>query len=231
MKFRIFATIIILLAFVSIIVHATDYDYTISPGDAFTFAEYGDDLTSISQKLNTSAEELNSYFNHNGLIYLAVTDDAKTQIKISVFADNFSSAAGDISNLDDTAIVEFANAVGQDTADDVNIILNNDRKYICVKNTRKDSGGIYTVTQYITICDNKTFYFAGYNEGEDTSQEILAAFNSFKLFESQIDTDRYNKPLAFSIVGIAVFGIIAVIMVIGIIKLKRKPQKEAELFE
>lgn len=222
MKYRIFTVIIILVALFGTVVSAVGYDYNISPGDTFTYAKYGDDLTQISQKLNMTTSELNSYFNQNGLIYLAVSDDKKSQIKISAFTDNFSSVAGDISNLDDSTLTEFANAVGQESGVNADTVLNNGRKFVCIKTTRQDSGGIYTITQYITICNSKTFYFAGYNDGEDTSQEILSAFDSFELFETTVSPDNYNLILVFTVIGIVVFSIIAIVMIIGILKSKSK---------
>ncbi len=218
MKYRILTVALILIALFAITVNANGYEYTISPTSNFTSAQYGDDLSVISQKLNMSTDELNAYFNQNGLIYLAVSDDNKSQIKLSVFTDNFSSAAGDISNLSDEVLSEFVNAVCEDGENNADIILNNGRKFICVKNVRKDSGGVYTVTHYITICNSKTFYFAGYNGGEDTSNEIITAFKSFSLQEKAFDTPDYTIPSTLIIIGVIVFLALAVLMIWGIIK-------------
>lgn len=177
-----------------------------------------------------TADELNTYFNKNGLLYLAVSDDTKTQIRISSFTDNFSSAVSDISLLDDEALNEFMNAVSNTDNGTVCVLSNNERKYIQVKNTLKDSGGIYTVTQYITICDNKTFYISCYNEGEDTSGEVQTAFESLHINAVFPKKSDYTLPSVLTIVGIVVFSAIAIIMVIGIIRLnaltKKKEQNE-----
>lgn len=218
MKYRILSIFIILLTLLSITVSASSYEFTISTGDGFVSVNHGDDLTVVSEKLNTTPQELNSYFAKNGLLYLSVSDDAKTQIKISAFTDNFSSSVNDISYLDDDTLTEFISAVSEGSDSPAEVVLNNDRKYLCVKDILRDSGGVYTVTQYITICNNKTFYFAGYNEGEDTADEITTAFKSFSLQEKVLDTPDYTIPIAFVIVGIVVFSLVAVIMVIGIIK-------------
>lgn len=227
MKYRILAVIVILLALFSINISAASYEYTISPGDNFTSVQYGDDLTQVSQKLNMSADDLNAYFNKNGLLYLAVSDDTKTQIRLSAFTDNFSSAVGDISQLDKEALTEFVNAVSDGGDHTAEIITNGDRKYICTKNTLKDSGGTYTVTQYITICDSKTFYLSCYNEGEDTSNEINAAFQSFRLTENAEHAQDDTLPLISIIAGIVVFSVLAIFMVIGIVK-TTKNSKENE---
>lgn len=216
--------IIILVALFSINVSATTYEYSISPNDNFTTAQRGDDLTEISKKLNMSTDDLSAYFNKNGLIYLAISEDAKTQIRLSTFTDNFSSAVSDISYLDQTALNEFMGAVSEDGKSNCELVTNNKRRYIVVKDTLQDSGGTYTVTQYITICNNKTFYFAGYNEGEDTSAEIKSAFEGFHLNEKPAQSNNYTMQFIFIIIGILIFGAISAIMILSIIKSKKKKE-------
>lgn len=218
MKYRILAVIVILLALFSINISAASYEYHISPGADFTSVQYGDDLTEISQKLNMTTDELNTYFNQNGLLYLAVSDDTKTQIRLSAFTDNFSSAVSDIAYLDDQQLNEFMNAVSEEDENTCEVITSRDRKYITVKSTLQDSGGVYTVTQYITICDSKTFYLFCYNEGEDTSSEIQSIFDSFSLSSTKAEEPDNRLITAFIIAGIILFAILAVIMIIGIIK-------------
>ncbi len=218
MKYRILAVIVILVALLSINVSAATYEYSISPSDNFTTAQHGDDLTEISQKLNMSADDLSAYFNKNGLVYLAVSDDAKTQIRLSAFTDNFSSAVSDISYLDQAALSEFMSAVSEDGESSCELVTSNNRKYIVVKDTLQDSGGAYTVTQYITICDSKTFYLSCYNEGEGTSDEINSVFKSFSLRQIEIEENTDNTPLIFIAIGVIIFTCLAIVMIIGIIK-------------
>lgn len=207
----------------SITVNATNYEYTIKPSDNFIAARSGDDLTEISEKLNIPLPDLKTYFSENGLLYLAVSDDTKTQIKISAFSDNFSSEVDDIALLDDVGLNEFINAVSDDPDHPALLVENGGRKYIRVKDTLNDSGGVYTVTQYITICNNKTYYFAGYNPGEDTSDEVNAIFKSFNLNKNVLKNvkaqqEQINKQYFFINLGVVGFIIIAVISLIGIIK-------------
>lgn len=233
MKIRIIAVVTALLLLLTFSVSAAGYEYDISLGANFVSAKSGDDLTEISEKLNMTTDDLNTYFNKNGLLYLAVSADTKTQVRLSAFTDNFSSAVSDISHLDDKALDEFISAVSEEDEGGCEVVVNNGRKYIVVKNTLKDSGGIYTVTQYITICNSKTFYFAGYNEGENTSDVINTLFKSFTLQEKPLDTPDYTIPTIFIIIGIAVFSALAIIMVIGIIKsyLKDKSANTIEVTE
>ena len=224
MKYRILTVIIVLLTILNMTVSALGYEYSITPSDNFTFAKQGDDLTQIAKKLNMTTDDLNKYFSDNKLIYLAVSDDVKSQIKISVTEDEFSKKVNDISLLDDNALNNFAKSLSSDSS----IVTNNDRKFVLVNDTHKDSCGIYTVTQYITICDGKTFYFIGYNDGKDISKEISSVFKTFTLNQQQSDSADNNVFSIVIIIGIVVFGLVAIIMVIGIIRLKIKDYKESK---
>ncbi len=225
MKYRILTVIIVLFAFLNMTVSALGYEYSITSGDNFTYAKQDDDLTQIAKRLNMTAEELDKYFSDNKLIYLAVSDDAKSQIKISVSEDNFSKKVSDISMLDDQSLLEFAKSFGKDAS---SIVTNNERKFVLVKNTLKDSGGIYTVTQYITICDGKIFYVTCYNDGTDVSKEISNAFSTLKLNPLSAESNDFDILSIVIIVGIIVFSAVAIIMVVGIIRLKVKDLKENE---
>ena len=224
MKIRILAVVAVLLMLLSVNVSAASYEYTVSLDSGFTSASYGDDLSEIAEKLDMTVDELNSYFSKNGLLYLAVSGDAKTQIRLSAFTDNFSSAVVDISHLDEDGLNEFKDAVSADNENAFYAESGESRKFIVVKNTLQDSGGVYTVTQYITICDSKTFYLSCYNEGEDTSAQIDAVFNSFSLNAVETLQNDSNSNLVYILIaaGILLFAIVAVIMIIGIIKAQRQ---------
>lgn len=226
MKYRILAIALIVFMLFSVSVYASSYEYTILTNDNFISAKQNDDLTDISEKLNMSPQDLHTYYTKNGLLFIAVSLDGKTQVKLAAFTDNFSSEVGDISYLDDSVMTEFIEAVSDNSENPAKVVTNNDRKFLCVKDTLKDSGGTYTVTQYITIYNNQTFYFTGYNDGEDTSQDITDIFKSFKLGVSASDStvntvqssDDLVMPTILIYLGVAIFVIIAIIALWGILK-------------
>lgn len=224
MKYRIFNAITIFTALlcVCVTVSASSYEYSITPSENFVSVKSGDDMSVIAKKLNMTTAEFNSYFNDNGLIYFAISDDTKSQIKISAFSDNFSSEVGDILRLDDAALNEFAKTISTDSENPAQVIQSNGRNFIYTTHTLDNNDNVYTITQYITICNNKTFYFTGYNSGENTSKEISDAFKSFTLSEQQ-DTNSWYSTLI--IIGIVLFSALAVIMIIGIIRTYFKKEK------
>lgn len=206
----------------SLTVSATSYEYNISPGEDFTCVSYGDDMTDIAQKLNMTADELNTYFNKNGLLYLAVSDDTSTQIRLSAFTDNFSSTVCDISHLNEEQLNEFMNSISDNGETGCTITDNNGRKYVTVTNTLNDSGGVYTVTQYVTICDSKTFYLSCYNNGTETSEQVKNIFNNFSLNSVTTEKSGFDIKFLFIVAGIVIFLGLAVVTVISIIKNRNK---------
>lgn len=202
----------------SLTVSAASYEYNLSTGDDFTCVGYGDDMTDIAQKLNMTADELNAYFNKNGLLYLAVSDDTSTQIRLSAFTDNFSSAVCDISHLNEEQLNEFMNSISDNSETGCTVTDNNGRKYVTVTNTLNDSGGVYTVTQYVTICDSKTFYLSCYNNGTETSEQVKNIFNNFSLNSVTTEKNGFAIKFVFITAGIVLFLGLAVFTVIGIVK-------------
>ena len=220
MKYRFLTFVIILISLFSLTVSAAELQFDISTDESFISVNRGDDLTQISSELDMTADELNTYFNQNGIEYFAISKDTKSQIKISTYSNEFSKKVSDISLLDKDALDEFAKTF------DVNsdsIIENNDRKFICVKSSEKSGENTYTVTQYITIFNNQIVYFTGYNPGENTTSEITAAFDTFEL---NTPSDNINLYLALIISGIVVFSVVGVVMIIGITKLRNSKEVE-----
>ena len=225
MEIKFLAVVTALLLLFNFNVCAAGYEYSLLLDDGFISVTNDDDLTQVSEKLKISASDLNSYFNKNGLLYLAVSNDTKTQIRLSAFTDNFSSVANDISYLSDDQLAEFMSAVSENGNTNSEIAVSGGRKYIKVKDTLKDSGGTYTVTQYITICSNQTFYLSCYNEGSDTSPQVQTVFESFLLKSKAEEKPNANHIDILITAGILLFSVLAVIMIISLSKSIFKKQK------
>ena len=230
MKYRILTAFVMLTALLCICItaNASTYDYTISLGDNFISVKSGDNMDTIAQKLDMTTAEFNSYFKQNGLVFFAISDDTKSQIKISTFSNNFSSEVGDISTLDEKGLLEFAKSFSTEPESTSTIVSNNGRKFILVKCNHENNGSIYTTTQYITIFDNKTFYITGYNDGESTSDEITSAFKSFNLIENTDTPTNYSWYITLTIAGVVIFSALAIIMVVQIVRSHLKEKKEQQ---
>lgn len=216
MKFRILAIAAVLLLLIGVNVTAADTEYNITVDENFLSARRGEDLSQVSKAIGIDEAELSTYFNKNGLLYIAVSPDNSTQIRLAAFTDNFSTSAVDINNLDDAALQEFLASLSTDTENPATIAESGGRKFAVIAETLTDSGGKYTVTQYITVCGGKSYYLSCYNNGEGTSDTVKAAFESFSITEEAEQPFKWiNVAIVF---GIAAFAVISVVMIIGIIK-------------
>ncbi len=200
----------------SFCVSATEPDFNITVGENFISAHKDENLDEISKQLNIDTSELNSYFNKNGMLYLAVSTDNSIEIRLSAFTDNFSAEIIDLSYLDNEQTNEFVSAFAARREVEPRLVENGGRKYIEVVETLTDSGGVYTSTQYITVCGGKSYYLSFYNSGEKTSQEVREIFASFTLNAPKQSAS--SSVTIVLIIGIVISAALAVFAVVGIIK-------------
>lgn len=218
MKTKILTVFAVLMLLLQLSVNAANYKYSITVGDSFISAESGDDLAEISEKLNMNVDELKTYFNKNGLLYIAVSETDKIQIMLSAYTDNYSSEVSDISNLSAEQLDDFINSLSNDGESHGEVCTNNGRKYAVIKSASKQTDGdAYTLTRYITICDGQTFCLSCYNIGEDTSKEVTSVFETFSI-AAESKNDGFNATDIIIIAGIVIFAVIAIIAAVGIIK-------------
>ncbi len=213
-------------------VSAQNADYKISVPDSFTQVTEDQNIDIAADILKIKEADLQNDFTNGDLVYLALSEDGKTQIKILAVSDSYSAAVGDISKLDENSFNEFVNAVDGESKSEV--IQKDGRKFVKIKKVfaSTDNTGNYTVTQYVTIANNMTYYLACYNDGIDTSNEVNAVFESFNIplpdtktaKQSQNDNDTLKIILA--VAGIVVGLTVAVFMIIGIVKLNSKHENE-----
>lgn len=220
MKLKILAVVAIIFMLVGVQISATAYEYNISVPEGYAIATKDGVHSLVAERLGMTTEEVDAFINENEILYFAVSEDLKTQARLSAFTDNFSSAVNDIAYLDSVKLEEFKTALCGESEGE--ILKLQDRLFIVSAKTLNDSGGDYTVTQYITLCGGKTYYLSCYNDGEGTSDEVMKIVESFSLSEIQESNNSFfitSRIIIFA--GIALFSIIAVVMTVGIIKLAR----------
>ena len=201
--FSIFISVIIMLS--GFTAHAESNEFNITVPDSFTVARKGDSLDGVARNLQMDTAKLSEYFSKNGLVYFAVSADTKTQVRLSEFSDNFSSQVVDICYLKENELNEFIKAVGGENSNE--LVQNGSRKFVKIQSTLTDSGGDYTVTQYITIANGKTYYLACYNEGSGESAQINEIFKSFSLSSLQTAAEEMKVKMPWYIAGIALFSV------------------------
>ncbi len=228
MKRKFLVVLLALISLLSFNISAQETNYSITVPEGFSATDKSDNMEAVANQLGLDLKALNEYFDQNGLIYLAVSADAKTQIRLSALSDNFSSAVSDISFLDEQGLADFTAAIGGENKTE--IIEKGNRKFVKTVNTLRDSGGIYTVSQYVTIADNATYYLSCYNDGTTTSAQVDEIFKSFNIFSQKPtayadDKPSFTKTIILASIGGVIFLAVAVFMAIGILKPYLKEKK------
>ncbi len=175
------------------------------------FYVYGSDNSTVSKTLGMTEHELKEYIEQTNITYLAVNKDNTKQIKKCEYTDDFSKKVQSFLSLKDAEILELAEQLSGIPDVTGQIVEKGALKYLKVTAKTKDSGGEYILTQYITVDKGVKINLSFYTDIDQGTDYIEEYFNSqFK-----------ETPLAFKVVtviGIALFSLLAVIVLIAIIK-------------
>ncbi len=189
--------------------------FTIEIDNSFAIATDASEVDTIAERLNMEKSQVASFFRENGLKLIAVSQDTKTQIRISNFADNFSSSVYDAENLTQEQLSQMISLYGE-SYENVEVIESAGRNFAKITEVLKDSGGVYTSTQYITVANGRTYVITCHNPGETTSEDIEKFFSSFNIrnMTDKINGFQFQKKwimpaiiVMCGIVGISVIGI------------------------
>lgn len=211
----LFLTSIILFSSCIIASAKSGEDYSITLPDEYITAYSDDDKSEVADAVGISADEANDYFQKHNLNFLSVSKDNTSQIKLSVLEDDFSKKIISFNNLDNEKILILANSLFtgsyEQVSKGVKIVENNGIKFLKYQENLSDNGGEYTVTQYVTVYNSKTYRLSVFVSGEEQSDLSDTVFNSFSLKQNS-DT---LSPLVkiFIIVGIVIFAVIIVLSI------------------
>ncbi len=175
------------------------------------FLVYGkDDIDRFCEVLNMDAGAIKDYCDENNITYFAINKDNTKQIKRTELVDAFSQKAVDLSVLDDNEILKLAGDISGFPDAKGEVINHQNLKFLKLRLESKDSGGNYTLTEYITVKDAKkvmlTFYTA-----KNESEEYID-----KVFSEQFQKETNYTP--FLTVGIIIFIFIGLVATAFIIK-------------
>ena len=191
--------------------------FNIEVDNSYAVATKASEVDTVAERLSMEQSEVKAYFKENALKFIAVSKDTKTQIRISRFADNFSSSVYDAQNLTDEQINEMASLYGADS-DVVSIIESGNRKYAKTTNVLEDSGGVYTATQYATVAGGRIYVITFYNPGEATSKEVEDIFSTFYVRDMTERINSYEVQKKWTIPFIVIVSLAVVIIVISLCK-------------
>ncbi len=199
---------------------AATREVSIDVGDEYIFAYSGDKLDSIADTVGMTSDELGDYFEQNGVLFLAADKDNSMQIRISSYENEFAELVGNLSALDDNEITQVADVLSGDENGDFRIFKG--KKYVFILFTEQltDSGGDYISQQYITVFGGKIYRISVYMPSDKGTFSFDTIVDTFEINESKTPFPLWLTVLF--VLGIAVFASVAVVMVIGIVKERRK---------
>lgn len=179
----------------------------INAGKEFTVLSSGKNEKELASILGITENELIGYCRENSIEYLAVNRDNTKQIRLSVNQTEFSSAVINFSNLSDENIA----AVVPDIVGVSNVkcetVDKNGQKFAKVRLSSSDSGGDYTVSQYITAANKKLFILSvctAADKDADYADEIFEGFDSGDFNHTKSTKNGYNGIIVGAIVILAV---------------------------
>lgn len=190
-------------------------DFSITLPDEYITAFHDDNKSDIADAVGISADEVDDYFQKHNLKFLSVNKDNTSQIKLSVLEDDFSKKIISFNNLNNENILKLANSLFtgsyEQVSNGVKIVENNGIKFLKYKENLSDNGGEYTVTQYVTVYNSKTYRLSVFVTGEEQSDLSDTVFNSFSLKQNSDALSPLVK--IFIIVGIVIFAVIIVLSI------------------
>ena len=145
--------------------------FSIETDDDFAVATDSSKVGDVADRLGMSKQEVTSYFTKNSLVFIAVSKDKGTQVRISRFEDEFSKKVYDTEKMSDAQIIEMMSLYSESSGV-VKAVENGGRKFARTMQVLEDSGGKYTATQYVTVANGQVYLITCYNPGVGTSEEV-----------------------------------------------------------
>ncbi len=209
--------IIVVLAF-NFTVLALENKVEIDAGKSFFVFSEKSDRNKVAQILGMESNTLADYCEQNNIVYLAVNKDNSKQIRAGVTETAFSGSVGNLSDLSDSKIKAIMPDITGAKEIQGEIIDKNGQKFIKTHIASNDSGGKYSVVQYITVAAKKIYTLNIYSAADldtDYTEEIFESFNSPDFNELSATKNSYNYII---IAAIAVFVIISGYIIYTIIR-------------
>ena len=153
-------------------------DITLNAGKDLLVYTAGGDNGKIAAALNIDSEELSSYISENNVEYFAVNKENTVQIKLTVNITEFSSSVSNLSNLSDGNIESLLPEITGIDGIRGEVLDKNGQKFAKIQLSSNDSGGDYSVTEYITAAQKKLYVLSVSTAADESSDYADKAFSS-----------------------------------------------------
>lgn len=200
---RIICAVSAVLMLTASVFAASDSIEITAPKDFYSYKS-GGSAEDTAKLLGMTADELESYCNENCIVFLAVNKDNTKQIRVSLAESAFSSSIGNLSNLSEDKIrLLIPDITGADSGE---LIDKNGQSFIKTTQTLSDSGGEYSVINYVTVADKKdcvlSFYTAS-GTSTDYTNEVFESFSSDDFYKVADQKSYFGYVIIAAIVLLA----------------------------
>lgn len=201
-------------------------DVNISVGKDYTVYRDGENTAKIASTVGMSADEFKDYCDKNSIIYFAATKDNSAQIKISAGTTSFSSSIVNLSLLGDDKITSLLPDITGSPDIRGEIVNNKGQKFVKTYISTSDSGGEYTVTQYITVANRKEYVLSLYAPGAESEfdEKIFESFTADDFIKEE-PSKSYYKYIILGAIALLIIGSVYIIFTI-VRDIKNSPKDE-----
>ena len=204
-------------------VFAAGADIEITAPKDFHSYKSGQSAESMAKILGMTAAELENYCSDNGIVFIAVNEDNTKQIRLSVTESAFSGSIGNLSNLSDdkiTALIpDITGAVSGE------ITEKGGQKFIKTTESLTDSGGEYSVINYVTVAAKKDYVLSFYTASgtsTDYTEEVFDSFSSEDFYKEADRKSNFGFVIIAAIVLLALGSAYIIFTLVRDIKNERK---------
>lgn len=187
---------------VSVFAATADIEIT-APKDFYSYKS-GQSAKETAKILGTTENELENYCDENGILFIALNKDNTKQIRVTVTESAFSGSIGNLSNLSDdkiTALIpDITGAVSGELTE------KGGQRFIKTARTLSDSGGEYSVINYVTVAAKKDYVLSFYTAtgaGTDYIKEVFESFSSEDFYKQADNKSNFGFVIIAAIVLLA----------------------------
>lgn len=189
------------LLLLSVTVSALSGNAEISVGKEFY--TNGDNAEKTAEIVGLDKDRLESYLEDNGIVYFAANSDNTKQIRISVGESEFSGSVINLSNLSDDKITALMPDITGSREIRGDIVEKDGQKFVKTQISTSDSGGKYTVIQYITVAAKKNYVLSFYtseNEDTDYTETLFKTYKSDDFYSEKSDKSGYRYVILGAVI-------------------------------
>ncbi len=197
-------------------VFAAGADIEITAPKDFHSYKSGQSAESTAKILGMTAAELENYCSDNGIVFIAVNEDNTKQIRLSVTESAFSGSIGNLSNLSDDKITELIPDITGAVSGE--ITEKGGQKFIKTTENLTDSGGEYSVINYVTVAAKKDYVLSFYTASGTSTDYTGEVFDSLSSEDFYKETDRKSYFSYVIITAIALLAIVSAYIIFTLVR-------------